>query len=212
MFKIKNWGTHQPKMRTDRNVIWIKVYKRLLEDYDYQILTDSNRATLIELWLLGAENNGILPDVKEIAFRLRREKSFINKQLEELSSFVCQDVSESLPRNKKNVSLDVDVDVEVKKPNIIINAKADVVKKKSEYFDKWWIALPVNRKNNKKGCEQKWGNKNLDSIGKDIMQWTTKMKGTKEWREGFNPSPETILNQERWNDISNNTTDIKGVL
>ena len=135
MFKIKNWGTHQPKMRTDRNVIWIKVYKRLLEDYDYQILTDSNRATLIELWLLGAENNGILPDVKEIAFRLRREKSFINKQLEELSSFVCQDVSESLPRNKKNVSLDVDVDVEVKKPNIIINAKADVVKKKSEYFD-----------------------------------------------------------------------------
>jgi len=44
------------------------------------------------------------------------------------------------------------------------------------------------------------------------MQWTTKMKGTKEWREGFNPAPETILNQERWNDIPSKNTEMRGVL
>ena len=38
------------------------------------------------------------------------------------------------------------------------------------------------------------------------------MKSTKEWKEGFNPAPETILNQERWNDATNKTTELKGVL
>lgn len=38
------------------------------------------------------------------------------------------------------------------------------------------------------------------------------MKSTKEWKEGFNPSPPTILNQERWNDTTNKPTELKGVL
>ena len=90
MYKIKNWDEHQPSLRPDRNVIWIKVYRRILEDYDWGNLSDSNKATLIELWLLASENEGNLPKVEEIAFRLRRDKSFINKQLNELSSFVLE--------------------------------------------------------------------------------------------------------------------------
>ena len=68
MYKIKNWQEFQPPLRSDRNVIWIKLYRKLLDDFDWSNLTDSNKATLIELWLLASENEGKLPDINEISF------------------------------------------------------------------------------------------------------------------------------------------------
>ena len=115
MYKIKNWKEHQPNLRKDRNTIWIKVYRRLLEDFDYQNLTDTNKATLIELWLIASEDQGSLPEINEICFRLRKDKPFIIKQLQQLSSFVLQDVDKMSTTCQKNVSLDVDVDVDIKK-------------------------------------------------------------------------------------------------
>ena len=44
MFKIKNWEEHQPSLRPDRNVIWIKVYRKILDDFKWNNLTDSNKA------------------------------------------------------------------------------------------------------------------------------------------------------------------------
>ena len=39
------------------------------------------------------------------------------------------------------------------------------------------------------------------------------MVKTKQWKEGFNPAPETILNQERWNDTGKVQSSIpKGVV
>ena len=69
MFKIKNWQEFQPPLRPDRNVIWIKLYRKILDDFDWSNLTDSNKATLIELWLLASEKEGTLPSVDEISYR-----------------------------------------------------------------------------------------------------------------------------------------------
>jgi len=38
------------------------------------------------------------------------------------------------------------------------------------------------------------------------------MKKTREWLEGFNPSPEVIINQERWNDNPKSPTQIRDAL
>jgi hypothetical protein len=90
--------------------------------------------------------------------------------------------------------------------------KSEVIKGTANDFEKWWEALPAKRKINKKGCLDKWKSKKLDTISKQIISWTATMKKTKEWLEGFNPSPEVIINQERWNDNPKSPTQIRGAL
>ena len=153
-----------------------------------------------EAWDLASQFDGELPDLETCAFRLRQTEQELRK------IYVSLNKKGFLYTSSSN-SID-----EVYTPSITIKASAEVIKKHSALFEEWWISLPDNRKNNKKGCEKKWGSKKLDDIGKNIISWTNTMKSTKEWKEGFNPAPETILNQERWNDATNKTTELKGVL
>jgi len=189
MFKIKNWKEHQPNLRKDRNVIWIKVYRRLLEDFDYQNLTDTNKATLIELWLIASEDQGSLPEINEICFRLRRDKPFIIKQLQQLSSFVLQDVDKKLPKVKQNVSLDIDIDVDIKKNRVEVD----------NGFELFWNNYP--KKTNKHKAELAWikHKPNIDLVLKTL----TWQKQSKDWfadNGKFIPYPTTWINSKRWLD------------
>jgi len=67
-------------------------------------------------------------------------------------------------------------------------------------FDDWWNTLLPLRRVNKFKCQEKWVNQNLEGMSKEIITWTKKMKQTKEWKDGFNPSPEVIINNKRWED------------
>ena len=71
MYKIKNWNDFQHFK--DRNPIWIKVYRNLLNDIEWANLEPIDAKILVELWLLGSETDGYLPDIKTISFRLRKD-------------------------------------------------------------------------------------------------------------------------------------------
>ena len=187
MFKIKNWEEFQPPLRADRNVIWIKLYRKILDDFNWSNLTDSNKATLIELWLLASENEGNLPDIEEISFRLRKDKSFINKQLEQLASFVLQDGNKSLPirlprveesksKSKRRVEIEVD-----------------------NGFDVFWNNYP--RKIGRHKAEEAW-NKHKPNIDLVIntLQWQKESKGWFQDGGKFIPHPTTYINAKRWLD------------
>ena len=187
MYKIKNWKEHQPNLRKDRNTIWIKVYRRLLEDFDYQNLTDTNKATLIELWLIASEDQGSLPEINEICFRLRRDKPFIIKQLQQLSSFVLQDVDKMSTTCQKNVSLDIDVDIKKKRVEV------------DNGFELFWNNYP--RKTNKHKAELAWTKHkpNIDLVLKTL----TWQKESKDWfadNGKFIPHATTWINGKRWLD------------
>ena len=181
--KIRNWSKFQPPMK-DRNVIWIKVYRQILEDYEWHNLNSDSKATLIELLLLASENNGELPEVHKIAFRLRKTEDFINEQIGLLSHWLQLD------------------------NNLITTCEQDVALEKSREeksktyvrFDEFWNTLLPKRRVNRKGCIEKWKNHNLDTEADNILSWLKQMNMTKEWKEGFNPSPEVIINQRRWED------------
>ena len=189
MYKIKNWDEHQPSLRPDRNVIWIKVYRRILEDYDWGNLSDSNKATLIELWLLASENEGNLPKVEEIAFRLRRDKSFINKQLNELSSFVLPVADDSATSRQQVGSLEVEVEVDKSRGRVEID----------DGFDIFWNSYP--RKVGKGKAHEAWKKHKpeIDNVLK-TLEW---QKESKEWfKENgtFIPHPTSWINGKRWLD------------
>jgi len=181
--KVRNWDKFQPTMK-DRNVIWIKLYRQILEDYEWHNLSSDSKATLIEILLLSSENNGQLPEVHKIAFRLRKTEDFIQKQINLLSHWLQDD-------NNLITTCEQDVPLE----------KSREEKSKTYVrFDEFWNTLLPKRKVNRKGCLEKWKIHNLDTEADSIITWVKQMNTTKEWKEGFNPSPEVMINQRRWED------------
>lgn len=83
MIRIKNWSEFQHFK--DRNPPWIKLYKSLLDRRDIAMISDCNFRVLIGLWLLASEDkekNGTLPEISDIAFRLRKSADEISKSLQ----------------------------------------------------------------------------------------------------------------------------------
>ena len=67
--KIKNWSKFQHFK--DRKPIWIKLYRDILDDIEWHQLDPLASKVLVMCWLLASEDDGQLPDMKTLAFRLR---------------------------------------------------------------------------------------------------------------------------------------------
>lgn len=67
---MRNWSKFQHYK--DRCPPWIKLHRALLNDVKFMMLTPEQRATLMLIWVLAAEDNGSVPDdPQSIAWRLR---------------------------------------------------------------------------------------------------------------------------------------------
>jgi hypothetical protein len=89
--QIKGWDTFQhyktgPHAKNAPE--WIKLYPRLLNDMEWYKLTDTDKAVLTELWMLASEKGGCLPQLEEIAFRLRRPVDQITMVLNRLPNWI----------------------------------------------------------------------------------------------------------------------------
>ena len=87
--KIKNW--HQFQHFKDRKPPWIKLYRDLLDDIVWHQISGEDAKTLVMLWLIASENDGILPEVHELAFRLRTTQKSIKSTVSRLSHWLIQD-------------------------------------------------------------------------------------------------------------------------
>lgn len=184
--KIKNWDKFQHfKHKSDMK--WFKCYGRdLLNDPDFMKMDDVKQATLLKLWCLASESNGLLPNAYDIAFRLRKPIAFVEKMLIELDTWLIKhDDAQELYSNY------ITDKIRVKEDNII---------KPIVRFEEFWNEYPNIRKTNKKGCMEKWEKKSLDDIADKIIGYVKVQKQSKQWKDGFVPAPMTLINQERWND------------
>ncbi len=189
--RIKNWekfNLYKPRNpRYQKKMTWFKFYGTdYINDIEIHKLSFEQKAVLVELWCLGSESDGILPDNYEIAFRLHYPIDFIEKIVNEL--FTRGWLEENYqPAN-------IEKRREEKKREDIY------VVKTTNRFDEFWENYPNVRKVNKKTCLERWANKNLDAIADEVIGYVKKMKDTQSWKDGFSPAPLTLLNQERWND------------
>ena len=189
MYKIKNWekfNLYKAKNpRYQKKMTWFKFYGTdYINDIEIHKLSFEQKAVLVELWCLGSESDGILPDNFEIAFRLHYSIDFVEKIVNELFTrgWLEKDYQpasiEKIKRREENI----------------------YVVKTTDRFSEFWDLYPTTRKVNKKTCLERWANKNLDAIADEVISYVKKMKDTKSWKEGFSPAPLTLINQERWND------------
>ena len=84
--RIKNWNKFQHF--ANRKPIWIKLYRELLENPDWFDLDGDTAKILIGLWLIASENEGFLPDIKTLSFRLRTSQAKTEQALTKLESFL----------------------------------------------------------------------------------------------------------------------------
>ena len=89
MTSIKNWKKFQHFR--DRRPPWIKLYRELLDDLDWHELEPKAAKVLVMLWLIASENDGNLPEIKNLAFRLRMSEKDAMSCVDKLSHWLDQD-------------------------------------------------------------------------------------------------------------------------
>ena len=191
MYKIKNWekfNLYNPKNpRYQKKMTWFKFYGTdYINNIDIHRLSFEQKAVLVELWCLGSESDGVLPDNFEIAFRLHYPIDFVDKIVKELFTRGL------LVENYEPVTIEKNKS-KIREDNIY-------VVKTTKRFEEFWESYPNIRKVNKKTCLERWANKNIDAIADEVIGYVKRMKDTQSWKDGFSPAPLTLLNQERWND------------
>jgi uncharacterized phage protein (TIGR02220 family) len=90
--RIKNWEKHQHFK--DRRPPWIKVYRDILEDPDWHELDGQSAKVLVMLWLLASEDkeqNGKIPCLRKLSFRLRMTEHQVSQILQKLKHWLIQD-------------------------------------------------------------------------------------------------------------------------
>lgn len=203
----KNWGEFQHYK--DRSPSWIKLHKKILDDYKFHCLPLASKALAPMLWLLASEyeQGEIEFNTEELAFRLRMKPQEFTEAVKPLIEFgffnlkgeCLQDASEllagCLPREEKRRE-----EIE-KSKRIDIVRSVDTHPAKKNKFDQFWEKWPNSpRKVAKKKCQEKWKKLDLDPIYDQVIGHVEEMKKTSQWQTGYEPSPITYLNQNRWLD------------
>lgn len=115
--RVKNWAKYQHFK--DRKPIWIKLYRDILNDLEWHELDGDSAKALVMLWLIAAEDEGQLPDIKKIAFRLRmteqKAKSILDKLLHWIEIDDIKLISDVYQDDIKSVSEPYQVDAPEKR-------------------------------------------------------------------------------------------------
>ncbi len=193
--KIKGWSKFQHFK--DRKPPWIKLYREILDDLDWHKLDGDSAKLLVQLWLLASEGDeGQLPTVEKISFRLRISETSIKSMISKLSHWLEYDDIEVISERYQSDRPETETETEIERP------QKDSIE--PCLFDIFWEGYP--RKEDKKKARVTFNrlsdkNKQLAINDSSVRFVSTEKR--------FVPIPTTYLNGERWNDEkkSGSTTD-----
>lgn len=105
--RIKNWKRFQHFK--DRKPPWIKLYRDLLDDIEWHELNGDTAKVLVMVWLIASETDeGQLPDIKELAFRLRLSEKATLQHVTRLSHWMLQDDIKMISEGYQDGSLETE--------------------------------------------------------------------------------------------------------
>lgn len=135
-YEIKNWSEFQ-QYKDDRPLHWIKLHVKLLDDFNFNQLSEIDQLHLVKLWLVAAKQHGKLEgDEKWLARLVNSKKVNINNLLQ--SGFIVRtDSYESVPREEKRREEESRVEKSREEKNIV-ELKPDCT---SDVFEFWRLTL-----------------------------------------------------------------------
>lgn len=184
-----NWAELQHYK--DRSPPWIKLHKKLLDNYEFQSLPVASRALAPMLWLLASEHkNGVIDATPEkIAFRLRMSESAAKdalKPLIEKGFFSVVDGDSGVLADRKRGAMP---ETEAEK-----RERRD---RQARDFKTFYAAYP--KKKAPADAEKAFAK--VDVAIEVLIAAIESQKQTDDWRkEGgrYIPYPATWLNQRQW--------------
>lgn len=194
MAVVKNW--HSFQHYKDRNPAWIKLHRKLLDDFEFASLPLASKALAPLLWLLAAESKDgtFRCDVDWLSFRLHIDRQEVDAGISPLfdSGFIVH-ASKTLARRKQPATPETEKEREKEK-----NTSSTAV----EGFVEFWSAYP--RKVGKADAVKAWGKIKPDpETVKDILAAIAVQSESEQWTKHngqYIPHPATWLNGRRWED------------
>ena len=120
--KIKNWSKFQHFK--DRRPPWVKLYRDLLDNMEWHELDPLSSKVLVTLWLLASEDDeqqGKLPNIKTLSWRLRLPQEQVLECLNKLSHWLEQDDINVISSGYQDDLPETETERETKKETEIIS-------------------------------------------------------------------------------------------
>jgi hypothetical protein len=111
--RIKNWTKFQHFK--DRKPPWVKLYRDLLDDIDWHELDPLSAKVLCMLWLIASEDDGYIPELKSLSFRLRLPIKTTKDCITKLTHWLEQDDINVISKEYQNDSLETERETEIKR-------------------------------------------------------------------------------------------------
>ncbi len=193
--KIKNWAKFQHFK--DRRPPWVKLYRDLLDDMQWHELDPLSSKVLVTLWLLASEDEnqeGKLPDIKTLSWRMRMPEKQINDCINKLSHWLINDDINTISIQHQNDAPETETETETDK------------KKSESYdslFDRFYDVYP--KKVGKPAALKSFKKFKPDEcLLQTMIEAIEHQSQSEQWKTNngqYIPNPATWLNQERWNDV-----------
>jgi hypothetical protein len=191
-----NWAELQHYK--DRSPPWIKLHKKLLDNYDFQCLPVASRALAPMLWLLASEheNGEIDAEPKKLAFRLRMTEQ---EAAEALQPLITTGFFSECKRAASKSQAGASKAQAKRSPETETETERE--KKDGGRFAEFWAAWPKNdRKQDKGKCAELWSEKKLNAVADVVLADVQAKKATAKWRQGYIEAPLVYLRNRRWED------------
>lgn len=137
--KIKNWSKFQHFK--DRKPPWVKLYRDVLDDMEWYELDALASKVLVMCWLIASEDEGRLPNIKTLAFRLRLSEKQTLDAINKLSHWLEHDDINVISTCNQDDSLETETEIETetdkKKKSATIVACPDSVSQQT--WNDWML-------------------------------------------------------------------------
>jgi hypothetical protein len=111
--RIKNYKKFQHFK--DRKPPWVKLYRDLLDDLEWHELDSKAAKVLVMLWLIASEDEGNIPPIKQLAFRLRMSEKDTEVCIIKLSHWLEQDDINAISTGYQSDSVETERETETEK-------------------------------------------------------------------------------------------------
>ena len=146
-----------------RNPPWVKLHKRLLDDYEFQNLPLASKALAPMLWLLASEDGQgwIDAEAAKISFRLRMSREELDQAIQPLIDggfFEREDASAAQAREAQTATPESESKTE-SEAELLSDVPSDLLVD----FDVFWSAYPTDALMSKKRATEQWEKLDADT-------------------------------------------------
>jgi len=185
----------------DTNLVSRRI--RLDQDIVEQVLSE-----FFEKTADGYRNRRVEEEVLAYQTIIERNLKGAKAAAQKAAERAAQGVKRRSPRTLTEPTSDHEGNLEGSSENSIANLEGNQNKNKnisplppSGGFERFWSTWPSSpRKVGKAACFKTWLKHGMDEHCDRIVSHVSRLKGTTQWLTGFEPAPQTYLNQKRWLD------------